>query len=179
MRWKICYGNILNMQADALICSANVQLNLSGGVGGEILVRHGDQMQNELRRYLTERNISVVLPGTVVETTSCGAPFSRVLHAVAVDAFYETSHELIVSTLQDALTLCSENEMKAVVSAALATGYGRYPIAKFALVLQELQKETFPGIKTMTLCLKNKYDVDELLEALENSSSNSPILSEK
>ena len=166
MQWHICYGNILDVKADALICSANVQLNMSGGVGGEILVRHGDQMQKELHRYLSERKIPVVSPGTVVKTPGCGTSFSMVLHAVAIDVFYETSHELLVSTIRRALKLCSKNGIETVALTALATGYGRYPLADFALVLRELQKESFPGIKKVSVCLKNEYDVTELMESL-------------
>ena len=164
MKWSICHGNILDVKADALICSANVQLNMSGGVGGEILVRHGDQMQKELHQYLSERKISVVAPGTVVETSSGGTHFSLVLHAVAINVFYETSHELIVSTIRSALELCSKNGAKTVALTALATGYGRYPLEKFALAVQELQKESFPNIEEIIICLKNEDDAAELLK---------------
>ena len=175
MKWLICHGNILDVKADALICSANVQLNMSGGVGGEILVRFGDPMQKELHHYLSERGISFVAPGTVVKTSPCGTPFSMVLHAVAIDVFYETSHELIVSTIRRALEICSENEIKTVTLTALATGYGRYPLNQFALVLLELQKEKFPALKEITVCLRNENDANELVEYLDNFSSNPPM----
>jgi hypothetical protein len=42
MKWTVKSGNILDENADVLICSANVFLNLSGGVGGAILLRCGD-----------------------------------------------------------------------------------------------------------------------------------------
>lgn len=45
MRWIVKQGDILAEPADVLVCSANVSLNLSGGVGGEILRRYGDGMQ--------------------------------------------------------------------------------------------------------------------------------------
>ena len=170
MKWLICHGNILDVKADALICSANVQLNLSGGVGGEILVRYGDQMQKELRRYLAERGIPFVAPGTVVKTPPCGLSFSLVLHAVAIDVFYETSHELIVSTIRRALELCEKNGMKTVALTALATGYGRYPLDQFALVLQGLQKEKFSVIEETTICLRNEYDATELVSFLEEQN---------
>ena len=41
MMWTLKRGDILAEQADALVCSANVLLNLSGGVGGEILLSRG------------------------------------------------------------------------------------------------------------------------------------------
>jgi len=175
MKWSICHGNILDVKADALICSANVQLNMSGGVGGEILVRHGDQMQKELHRYLSERKISVVAPGTVVKTSPCGTPFSIVLHAVAINVFYETSHELIVSTTRRALELCSEYGAETVALTALATGYGRYPLEKFALALLELQKESFPNLKEITVCLKNEDDANELMQSIDEYSSKTDL----
>lgn len=159
MQWIICHGDILDLKADALICSANVQLNLSGGVGGAILVRYGDQMQKELRQYLSERKISVVSPGTIVKTSSCETPFS----VVFLDSFYETSHELLLSTLRRALALCSENGTETVALIALATGYGRYSLKEFALVLKDLKAENFPDLKSVTVCLRNEYDAAELM----------------
>jgi hypothetical protein len=34
VRWTVKCGDILDEPADVLICSANIFLNLSGGVGG-------------------------------------------------------------------------------------------------------------------------------------------------
>jgi O-acetyl-ADP-ribose deacetylase (regulator of RNase III) len=41
MEVEIKQGDVLEQGADVLICSLNIYLNLSGGVGGEILRRHG------------------------------------------------------------------------------------------------------------------------------------------
>lgn len=45
MRWTLKSGDILDEPADVLVCSANVFQNLSGGVGGAILLRYGDAVQ--------------------------------------------------------------------------------------------------------------------------------------
>ena len=63
MKWTVKQGDILNKKADVLICLANVSLNLSGGVGGEILRRYGDDMQQELHVYLAKRGLPCVTPG--------------------------------------------------------------------------------------------------------------------
>lgn len=55
MRWIVKHDDILDEPADVLVCSANPWLNLSGGVGGEILLRYGPQMQEELHRLLAGR----------------------------------------------------------------------------------------------------------------------------
>lgn len=91
MQWQLYHGDILDIPADVLVCSANVYLNLSGGVGGAFLQRYGLKMQEALREYLAATGVSHVPCGTVVEMPPCGSPYRAVLHAVAVDAFYETS----------------------------------------------------------------------------------------
>ncbi len=88
MRWILKHKSILDEPADVLVCSANVSLNLSGGVGGELLLRYGDQMQHELWRHLADNGLKYVQTGDVVATGPCGAPCRTVLHAVAIDAFY-------------------------------------------------------------------------------------------
>ena len=48
MRWVVKHGDILDEPADVLVCSANVNLSLSGGVGGAFLRRDGPEMQRFL-----------------------------------------------------------------------------------------------------------------------------------
>jgi len=93
MHWIVKHADILMEPADVLVCSANPFLNLSGGVGGEILLRYGDEMQTDLHRHLASRHLRFVQRGEVVQTASCGTPFKAVLHAVAVDGFYQSSTE--------------------------------------------------------------------------------------
>ena len=57
VKWSLKHGDLLDEPADVLVCSANVFLNLSGGVGGAFLLRYGGQMQEELHRYLAQRQI--------------------------------------------------------------------------------------------------------------------------
>ena len=166
--WLIKSGDILEVSADALICSANVHLNMSGGVNGAILVKHGDQMQHELRKHLSDRAISSVPPGSVVPTNPCGTPFRIVFHTVAIDLFYETSHELIVSTLDNALKMCVENRFETVALTAVGTGYGRFSIADFAKVVMELQSKNYPGLKTVTVAIQNESKAEELSYYLNN-----------
>lgn len=95
MRWAVQEGDILAESADALICSANPFLTLSGGVGGAFLLRYGDGMQQELEQHLRDIRRSSVPQGTVVTCRPNGSPYEVVVHAVAVDAFYDSSPEVI------------------------------------------------------------------------------------
>jgi len=38
-KWYVRHGDVLDVAADALVCPANVYLNLSGGVGGAFSLR--------------------------------------------------------------------------------------------------------------------------------------------
>ncbi len=68
MRVIVKAGDILDEEVDVLISTANVHLNMSGGVNGAILQRGGDDVQAALREYLRERGLDYVAPGTVVRT---------------------------------------------------------------------------------------------------------------
>ena len=52
MELRLHHGDVLDVEADVLICSANVSLNLSGGVGGALMGRYGEGLQQELHGHL-------------------------------------------------------------------------------------------------------------------------------
>jgi len=131
MRWQVNHGDILKASADVLACSANVQLNLSGGVGGEILRRYGDAMQVELRSILAKRGIKFLSPGEVVTTDPHGLPFKWIIHAVAVDAFYKSSGVIVEIAATNALKEAARLGIRSVALTALATGFGRLSIDEF------------------------------------------------
>jgi len=110
MHLKVKQGDILQEPADVLICSANVSLNLSGGVGGEILRRFGDAMQKELHEFLMQKGIRHVQPGSVIRTSGHGTHFSTVLHAVAIDGFYDSNPELIRTAVRKALEIAAAED---------------------------------------------------------------------
>src|SRR5262245_4155070 len=166
MRWAVQHGDVLDEPADVLVCSANVWLNLSGGVGGEVLLRHGPQMQRELHRYLADRGLSSVGQGEVVPCGPCGTPFKAVLHAVAVDCFYGTSPGVVGAVVSRALAIAASLGAAKVALAALGTGYGRLSIADFARGLAPLLGVEFPPVAEVVVCLRNRDDAEELSAAL-------------
>jgi O-acetyl-ADP-ribose deacetylase (regulator of RNase III) len=170
MRWGVKRGDILDEPADVLVCSANPWLNLSGGVGGEILLRYGPAMQEELHRQLASRGLRFVPQGEVVECIPCGTPYQAVLHAVAVDCFYGSSSEVIRSVVARALSLAASLGATRVALVALATGYGRLPIGDFARGLAPLLSLEFPPVAEVVICLRDRDDADSLSNALAASS---------
>jgi O-acetyl-ADP-ribose deacetylase (regulator of RNase III) len=49
---QLYHGDIIELDVDVLICSANVSLNLSGGVGGALMEKYGAELQTELHSHL-------------------------------------------------------------------------------------------------------------------------------
>jgi O-acetyl-ADP-ribose deacetylase len=159
---RIHHGEILDLAADGLNCSANIQLNLSGGVGGAILQRYGNEMQTLLHQYLRDRGIRHVEPGECILTPPCGAHFRVVAHAVAIDGFYDTSADLIERTYQNAFTMLAEHSCSTIVAACLGCGYGRFPASEFAKVIARMAGQSCAGLNQITLVTTNA-ELSELI----------------
>lgn len=165
MNWRLTYGDILQQPADVLICSADVFLNLSGGVGGEILLRFGQAMQQELHQFLVTSGRKHVVRGTVVTTAPHGLPFKAVIHAVALDGFYKSSPEVIEQVVGDALERAATLGARRVALTALATGFGRLSMRDFARGIRPLLGRNFGPIEETVICVR--HDADRIELALE------------
>jgi O-acetyl-ADP-ribose deacetylase (regulator of RNase III) len=174
MRWGVHQGDLLDVPADVLICSANVYLALSGGVGGAFLLRYGAAMQDALQEYLSGRRIRHVEQGDVVPMPPCGSPYRAVLHAVAVDGAYESSPAVVAAVLAESLRQAAALGARTVALTAVATGYGRMSIPDFAVGLRRVVGESFPPLERVTIGFRSPHDIEELLallpelEAVEN-----------
>ncbi len=166
MKWSVTHGDILNVPSDVLVCSANVFLNLSGGVGGAILLRYGDAMQRELHGILADQNRRFVEQGEVVKTSPCGLPYKAVIHAVAVDGFYQSSPQVVRAVVTKSLLLATSFDAHRVALTALATGYGKLTLRKFAEGIAPLMSQKFPPIHEVVICVRNETSRDELAATL-------------
>ena len=166
MRWSVKCGDILNEPADLLVCSANVFLNLSGGVGGALLLRYGDAMQKELHGLLARRKLQFVQQGDVIVTLTAGLPYRAVLHAVAVDGFYRSSPQTVGAVVEKSLMLAAALGAKRVALTALATGYGRLSMTQFGKGIAPLIGREFLPVEEIVICVRNEEDKLRLATAL-------------
>lgn len=173
MRWLLKHTSLLLEPAEALIVSANPYLNLSGGVGADLLNRYGQAVQTELHYHLKRIGKRYVQPTDVVPTFGGDTPYKVVLHAVAIDAFYDTSPDWVTACYVKALELAAKYEARTIAAAALATGYGRMPMSDFAAGLLPLLGREFPPVEQVTICLTNKAKFDELAELVPELSVSS------
>lgn len=157
--WRITYGDILDLEADVLICSANPFLTLSGGVGGAFALRFGSAMQEQLNAYLDGLGVRHVTTGSVVRMPPCGSAYKCVLHAVAVDGMYESSPEMVTRVCERAFALAEESNAASLVLPALATGYGKLTKEQFAEGLRPMLNRP-TSIEYVVVCLRRKDDAD-------------------
>jgi O-acetyl-ADP-ribose deacetylase (regulator of RNase III) len=156
------HDDILNVPADGLICSANPDLNLSGGVGGALLLRYGSQLQEELHGQARLRSPRLIPPGIAVLTTTTGLPWKAIAHAVAINTFYETNAAVIADTYLSALTQLDAVGCRTVTAACIGCGYGRCPDDEFARAIQLLRTKDLPADQIVTFVTRNP-DLFDLL----------------
>jgi O-acetyl-ADP-ribose deacetylase (regulator of RNase III) len=154
-RWYVSIADILDAEADGLICSANPNLNLSGGVGGAFLLRYGTEMQDFLHDHLRSTGQKFIEPGNSVVAPPSGSTYKAVAHAVAIDAFYDTDCEFIRSAYKNAISQLAAASCRTIVAACLACGYGRCSIANFIESIEPLIATPYSNVDTVTLVTTN------------------------
>lgn len=120
MQINIQVGDVLEAAADVLISTANPWLNLSGGVNGAILTAAGPTIQEELHSHLNSLGLTAVPAGTVVQSRSANLPFKCILHAVAIDPFYDSSIAVVRETVVTALKMALDLGAKTISTPTLA-----------------------------------------------------------
>ena len=94
MNVVVTVGDVLDAAADVLISIANPWLNMPGGVNGAICERE-PAIQFELRDHLESVGESAIPACSVVRTSAGNLPFSHIIHAVAIDPFYDSSPQIV------------------------------------------------------------------------------------
>ena len=169
-RWHVQHGDVLDHPSDGLLCSANPNLNLSGGVGGAFALRYGDQMQTFLHDYLRNRSVRYVEPGTSVVAPACGSSFVAVAHAVSIDTFYDTDADTILRTYDAAIRGLASAGCSSVSAACLGCGYGRVTDDAFSGLSTRLFATDYPDICDVTLVTTNQGLAERLFEVLRSKT---------
>lgn len=167
-------GNILELPADVLITPANPWLTMSTGINADIVGRCGMRIQEELNAYLEECGLKAVPGGTVVPTQAIGLPFKHLIHAVAVDAFEDSSSTMVARTLVSAFRLVEAFAVDSVSIPPLATGYGPLTLKSFIQALGEALDENSSFAERVFLVLEEQEEVAKaksLLEEIEFRST--------
>jgi O-acetyl-ADP-ribose deacetylase len=135
-------GNIVEVEADAIVNAANSGLRGGGGVDGAIYRAGGPAIMEECRK------IGGCPTGGAVATTAGRLRAQYVYHAVG--PIYAGSPEdarLLASAYQSCLALAEQHQLKSIAFPSLSTGVYGYPLdeaAPIALhtVIAHIQRPT-------------------------------------
>lgn len=169
MQITIKVGNVLTEASNVLISTANPWLNLSGGVNGAIREIAGPDLQSELHQFLKTQGLAAVPAGTVVRSDPYSLPFQHILHAVAIDPFYDSSVDLVATTFVRALDMAIELKATSVSTPTLATGYGPMTIHDFGTAIAPVVSKTRFAPLSLKIVVRREEDVIALRGSLDNA----------
>lgn len=168
MNTEIRIGNILDVPADVMISTANPWFQMTGGVNLGIMVRpKGELVFEELQRHLRSLGVHYVEPGTVVCTGPGSLPVKWILHAVSIDRSYDSSVDLVASTMIKALGRARELDARVVTLPALATGFGPLSMEDFTAALRQALACDWTPMETLIVVLKQEDDANKVRSALK------------
>lgn len=120
-------GNIVEVEADAIVNAANSALASGGGVDGAIHRAGGPTIMAECNKF------DGCPTGSAVATTAGRLKAQYVFHAVG--PIYHGRAEdarLLASAYQTCLTLAEEHKIKSIAFPSISTGVYGYPVEKAA-----------------------------------------------
>src|SRR5438552_13722290 len=155
-------GNIVEVQADAIVNAANSGLRGGGGVDGAIHRAGGPSIMEECRK------IGGCPTGEAVVTSAGRLAAKYVFHAVG--PIYSGSlddQRLLTSAYQSCLNLAEQHQVKSIAFPLLSTGIYGYPLelaAPIALrtIIEHIMKPTCLQQVLMVLFGESAYKVHEL-----------------
>jgi O-acetyl-ADP-ribose deacetylase (regulator of RNase III) len=163
---RLIQGNIVQIEADAIVNAANSGLAGGGGVDGAIHRAGGPSIMDECRR------IGGCATGSAVITGAGPLPARHVIHAVA--PFYDDGRrgepEKLRGAYTASLALAEQHGLRSIAFPSLGTGAYRYPVrdaARIALgsVIGHLRDGS--GLREVTFVLFTEADLRAYAEALE------------
>jgi O-acetyl-ADP-ribose deacetylase (regulator of RNase III) len=144
-------GDIVKVQADAIVNAANAGLAGGGGVDGAIHRAGGPSIMEECRR------IGGCPTGSAVATTAGGLPARYVFHAVG-PVYYgrDEDERLLKSAYQSCLDLAEQYKLETLAFPSISTGVYGYPLelaapAALRTVIEHIKKPT--SLKRVTFVL--------------------------
>jgi len=133
-RVVIIHGDITQVEVDALVNPANVQLVMGGGVAGAIRRKGGEEIQREA---LEKAPVQI---GEAVETSAGRLKAKYVIHAPTVEAPGGRSNPNFVrKAVKAAIRKAEELGVRSIAFPAMGAGVGGVPVdIAVRIVLEEI-----------------------------------------
>jgi O-acetyl-ADP-ribose deacetylase (regulator of RNase III) len=164
-------GNIVQVEADAIVNAANAALAGGGGVDGAIHRSGGPSIMEECRK------IGGCPTGSAVATSAGRLKAQYIFHAVG--PIYQQrgdEEQLLASAYQSCLNLAEQYQIQSIAFPSLSTGAYGYPVtlaAPIALrtIIRHLQKTT--SLQQVMLVLFDQRTLDAYEQAVQKVLSES------
>ena len=140
-------GNIVRVEADAIVNAANSSLLGGGGVDGAIHKAGGPEILDDCRRIVAQ--IGHLPPGQAVATTAGKLKARYVIHTVGpvFTGGYEGEPETLASCYRESLSRAEELQLHSIAFPAISTGVYGYPMADAAKIAIQTVFDTL-GVAT-------------------------------
>jgi O-acetyl-ADP-ribose deacetylase (regulator of RNase III) len=159
-------GDLMEIDADAIVNAANNDLQLGGGVAGAIRRKGGEQIQREC-----DAIGSVPVGGAAI--TSGGRLKARhVIHAASMQLGGATTAQALRSSTAHSLRIAAQNDLKSIAFPAVGTGIAGFPMRECAeIMLAEAQKhlQGATSLKQIQFILFDKRSL-EIFEQVWNET---------
>lgn len=158
-------GDITELAVDAIANAANSDLWMGAGVAGAIKAKGGIEIEEEAI------SLGPIRPGESVLTTGGKLPAKYVIHCAGMPPGGKATQWKVISSVQHALNLASEHNLKSIAFPAIGAGVGglsEYDSAK-AIVTGIYQYARAPkSVKEITLVGLNKHVCDCFSKAFDD-----------
>ncbi len=141
-RIVIVRGDITEVEADAIVNPANVQMIMGGGVAGAIRRKGGEEIQQEALKK------APVFIGSAIVTGAGRLKARYVIHAPTVEApGGKSSLEFIRKAVKAAISRAEEMELRNIAFPAMGAGVGGIPVERAVeVILEEAVKSNLDEI---------------------------------
>ncbi len=160
---ELVQGDITEMETDAIVNAANVQLLLGGGVAGAIRRKGGASIQEDCKR------IGGTHVGGAVITTGGNLKAKHVIHAVGPRMGEGGEDGKLKDATLNSLKIADQHHLQSISFPAISTGIFGYPLDRCARVMLSTAVEYLKGktgLRRVVFCLFGEESfsgfVDEL-----------------
>ena len=151
---ELALGDITDLDTEAIVNAANVDLQLGGGVAGAIRRRAGSRIQEECNR------IGGIHVGGVVITSGGNLKAKKVIHAVGPRHGEEHEDEKLKNATLNALILADKSSLRSIGFPAISTGIFRFPKDRCATIMLSTTIAYLEGPTKLERVIYCLYDQD-------------------
>jgi O-acetyl-ADP-ribose deacetylase (regulator of RNase III) len=161
--FRVTYGDITQVVADALVSSDDNYLTMGGGVSMALLAAGGSEIAREARKHVPLKL------GDVAVTSAGQLPAKFIFHAVTIDfdQMIGTTQESIRAATLKCLQLADTLGVRHIAFPALGTGVAKFPLQLAAVdmtrtIADYLMGDTHIELVTLTLFAKERVKESDL-----------------